>query len=169
MVRITDFTAAAHPKKKPITASHGPVPSLPSSQRPPSRPIVMESAISRPSVPQLPTALYSSFMRPPRAASASGYNRIRLGSNVCARDPRDVCAAARDDALERGAQRGDGARAVADAVLLVVGELGHRAAEAVHDEERIVAEPAAAPRRARHRALAAALDHDLAERALGPG
>jgi hypothetical protein len=55
-------------------------------------------------------------------------------------------------------QAGEGAGAVRELVFLGFGELGHRAVEAVDDEERIVAEAAGAARRARDLAFADALD-----------
>src|SRR5690242_5482599 len=121
----------------------------------------MLSTISRPSVPQLPTALYSSFI----VAADGAYNLRRPGSNA---DPVDGREPAGDQILQRGAEGGHGAGAVGGPVLLLVGELGHGEAGAGHDEERIVPEPAAAPRRPADRSFAAALGHDLARLALAP-
>src|SRR5207253_1381911 len=63
-----------------------------------------------------------------------------------------------EDLLDHELQLLERARAMRDAVLLVVPELRHRLVGALDEEERVVAEAAGASRRARDLPLAAPLD-----------
>ena len=78
-------------------------------------------------------------------------------------------ARAATNRLRAGLIRVDGPRPVANLVLLRVAKLGHRAPEAINDEERVVAEATRPPRRARDAPLADRFDEHLASFALGPG
>src|SRR4051794_19217300 len=80
----------------------------------------------------------------PRAIDRAHETGNRPGSAL--NDAVRGCGLAQAERLERRPHRGEGARAVAHAVLLGLAELGHREAEAVDHEERVVAEAAGALR-----------------------